>query len=254
MKIPNQFLTLFGRTELMVACRMYAIVNAHTPVSKNGYEITIKQQTVASSCGLSVSTVKRTIRALESKGIITHKYRKGGSQGNLGAYRYSLKPFSFLSDYFYLDNRVFSAQLTPKEFYVYALFSKLKRSATLSFYQSLNDLYQLTKLKRSEIVSIIDSLIAKHLVMRQRKKTKTGDYTDNTYFVIIYVRNSKFRQQKKRACGNRLSHSKANELWGSQIHNHIQDGNSITHYSELVKWFLEKKRKKSHISLDGGGG
>ncbi|ADU21867.1 hypothetical protein Rumal_1353 [Ruminococcus albus 7 = DSM 20455] len=36
MKIPNKLLEL-SRNELMVACRLYSIVNRHTKLTTNGY-------------------------------------------------------------------------------------------------------------------------------------------------------------------------------------------------------------------------
>ena len=52
MKIPNKLLEL-SRNELMVACRLYSIVNRHTKLTTNGYAVCIKQETIAASCGLS---------------------------------------------------------------------------------------------------------------------------------------------------------------------------------------------------------
>ena len=68
MKIPNKLLEL-SRNELMVACRLYSIVNRHTKLTTNGYAVCIKQETIAASCGLSVATVKRVLKALSEKGI-----------------------------------------------------------------------------------------------------------------------------------------------------------------------------------------
>ena len=103
MKIPNKLLEL-SRNELMVACRLYSIVNRHTKLTTNGYAVCIKQETIAASCGLSVATVKRVLKALSEKGLITHQYRQTRSNGCLGATHYDLQAFSFLSDYFYMAN------------------------------------------------------------------------------------------------------------------------------------------------------
>lgn len=250
MKIPNSFLSELGYSELMVACRLYACINSRTAISANGFEITIKQETIAASCGLSVSTVKRSMALLESKGIVTHKYRPSGSQGFLGAYRYSLKPFSFLSDYFFVDNRVFKYGLSPREFYVYALFCKLKRSTTLSFFQSYNDLVRKTGIKRSEIVRIIDRLCHVRIVYRQKKRTRLGDYTDNTYFVVIYRQNKRIKRsdtKKRRAHRHRLFPLYL-PIKRSVIKNNIIN---IAHIFDFVKGYDGKMRK--NFSIDGGG-
>ena len=87
MKIPNKLLEL-SRNELMVACRLYSIVNRHTKLTTNGYAVCIKQETIAASCGLSVATVKRVLKALSEKGIITR------ANGCLGATHDDLQAFS----------------------------------------------------------------------------------------------------------------------------------------------------------------
>ena len=48
MKIPNKLLEL-SRNELMVACRLYSIVNRHTKLTTNGYAVCIKQETIAAT-------------------------------------------------------------------------------------------------------------------------------------------------------------------------------------------------------------
>lgn len=86
MKIPNKLLEL-SRNELMVAYRLYSIVNRHTKLTTNGYAVCIKQETIAASCGPSVATIKRVLKALSEKGII----RQTHANGCLGATHYDLQ-------------------------------------------------------------------------------------------------------------------------------------------------------------------
>lgn len=75
MRIPNSFLSDLAsdRSAFIVACRLYSLINPTTKISSNGYEVCIKQETIAASCNLSVSTVKRVLRRLADVGIITAK-------------------------------------------------------------------------------------------------------------------------------------------------------------------------------------
>ncbi len=140
---------------------------------------------IAISCKCSVSSVKRSVCRLEEMGIITHKYRLDGSEGRLGAYHYALKPYDLSKNYFYMNNRkAYSAELSPKLFYVYAVFCKLMCNDIARFYQSLNDLSALIRLSRAEVSKVIAVLIDRAMVRKQLKRTRAGDYTDNTYFII----------------------------------------------------------------------
>jgi predicted transcriptional regulator len=169
MKIPNKLLEL-SRNELMVACRLYSIVNSHTKLTTNGYAVCIKQETIAAICGLSVATVKRVLKALSEKGIITHQYRQTRANGCLGATHYDLQAFSFLSDYFYMPNDVFKLGLSQKMFYAYALFCKLADSNRRTFFHSYNDLAEMMKLKRSEVIELVGALIKTRLVFRTGRR------------------------------------------------------------------------------------
>jgi predicted transcriptional regulator len=186
MKIPNSFLTDLTFSEFAVAVKLYSLVNSHTKVNGKGFEVCIKQSTLSKHSGLSESTVKRVLRALKIKGIVIGKYRQKGTGGFLGAYHYTLKPFSFLSDYFIMPNRVFVHRLSPKLLFVYSLCHKLKRNGSMDFFHSYNDMAKMLGMKRSEVIWCINELIRRKLVHRQRKRTKSGDYTDNTYIIARY--------------------------------------------------------------------
>ncbi len=190
MRIPVSFLEMFRSnfTDFAVACKLYSLVNGYTRLSKNGYEVCIKQETIAAVCKCSVASVKRSVRRLEEMGIITYKYRLDGSDGHLGAYHYALKPYDLSKDYFYINNKkAYSSDLKPKLFYVYAVFCKLICNDIARFYQPLNDLVNILNLNKNSVCSLIKELIEKGLIRKQRKKTRCGDYTDNTYFVVLRV-------------------------------------------------------------------
>ena len=96
MRIPNSFITDLrsNYTDFAVACKLYSLVSSHTKRSSNGYEVCIKQETIAASCKCSVSSVKRSVCRLEEMGIITHKYRLDGSEGRFRSSESTVKPRS----------------------------------------------------------------------------------------------------------------------------------------------------------------
>lgn len=190
MKIPNAILTLVKGNALKVACKLYSLANAHK-TSRNGYEVCIKQTTIADACGLSLSTVKRALSELAGKKIITNRYRITHKNGYQGCYHYSL---AFFSNYFYMRNDVWSFDLSAQEFTLYAHYCKLRCNYINSFYQSLNELAEITGMDKRNLCRVINRLIAKGIVAKQLKSTKLGDYTDNTYFVIVRIK-GKFKKK-----------------------------------------------------------
>lgn len=180
---------------------------------------------IAASCKCSVSSVKRSVCRLEEMGIITHKYRLDGSEGRLGAYHYALKPYDLSKNYFYMNNRkAYSAELSPKLFYVYAVFCKLICNDIARFYQSLNDLSALIRLSRAEVSKVIAVLIDRSMVRKQLKRTRAGDYTDNTYFIITRKQGciKKAGPRSNRSCSNGLCSRGSSQL--KQLYNNTSNG------------------------------
>ena len=248
MKIPNKLLEL-SRNEFMVACRLYSIVNRHTKLTTNGYAVCIKQETIAASCGLSVATVKRVLKALSEKGVITHQYRQTRSNGCLGATHYDLQAFSFLSDYFYMPNDVFKLGLSQKMFYAYALFCKLADSNKRSFFHSYNDLAEMMQLKRSEVIELVGSLIKTRLIFRTRRRTKAGDHTDNLYFIVLRV---KGRIKKKWTKEMRAPKTRLSNQYSYPLANPPEDlANIISQKKNFVKAY---GKKCCNYFYDEGGG
>ena len=56
MRIPNSFVTRFTQAaDLKLACVFYSLIHKNTKRNLLGYEITVKQSTLMSLCGCSVS-------------------------------------------------------------------------------------------------------------------------------------------------------------------------------------------------------
>ena len=184
MRIPNSFFSEYNdsKSEFVVACRLYGFINARTRLSRNGYEICVKQETLARKCNISLSTVRRVLGQLEQKGLITHKYRTENAVGDLGTYHYSIKQYDTKKDYTYVDG-YFLARVPNDLFYIYCLFCRLADSRTQRFYQSLRDLQALTGLKRSRISGYIKRMLLLKLIRKRKKRTRCGDYAHNVFTV-----------------------------------------------------------------------
>ena len=193
MKIPNRLLAYKGNT-LKVACKLYSLAS-RSRVSRNGYEVCIRICTLAAACGISVSTVTRALDRLENDHVITYKYRITKSNGYQGCYHYCLALFAD-DNYFFMRNDIFGFDLTAQQFTVYAHMCKLRSNYINSFYQSLNDLARIIGMDKSEICRCLQAIEGEGLCRRQLKRTKIGDYTDNTYFVVVRLKGRFYRKPK----------------------------------------------------------
>lgn len=209
MRIPNSFLTEFrSPSELKLACVFYGLIHKNTPKNLMGYVITVKQETLARLCGCSIATVKRSLAALRANGFIKSQKRTRIIADKLGTYTYTIAEISTKSNYFNIDKRLIG-RVNGQAFRVYAMFCKLSDSVTGAFYQSLNDLTELLAISKNELLRAIEKLVSLKLIRKRKKKTKVGDYTDNTYIICNYVRNVKICRRK---IGNKKATALATRL------------------------------------------
>lgn len=190
MRIPNSFLTDYcsTATEFKLVCFFYSLINPTTKISaNNGYILQVKQSTLAKVANTSLMTVRRTIRRLEEKRFIVNKERSCKSDGQLGTYIYEIKKVTTNRDYFNISKFAFN-QLEGKSLIVYATFCKLASSRSLSFFQSYSDLSGITGFSRSEIMFFVSLLSKNNYIRKSVRLTSYGDYTDNTYYIIPYVK------------------------------------------------------------------
>ena len=92
------------------------------------------------------------------------------------------------------------------------------------FYQSLNDLSALIRLSRAEVSKVIAVLIDRSMVRKQLKRTRAGDYTDNTYFIITRKQGciKKAGPRSNRSCSNGLCSRGSSQL--KQLYNNTSNG------------------------------
>lgn len=199
MRIPNSFVTRFTQaSDLKLACVFYSLIHKNTKRNLIGYEITVKQSTLMSLCGCSLSTVKRTVRSLSKCGFIKSQKRQMTTPGKLGTYTYTIDAVSTASKYFTMDKKLMS-RLNGNEFRVYAMCCKLADSSHKSFFQSYNDLSKLLGMSRQDVLRTIEKLVKGKFIRKKKIRTRVGDFTDNTYTVCIYVPHSRIKKASRRS-------------------------------------------------------
>lgn len=206
MRIPNSFVTRFTQaSDLKIACVFYSLIHKNTKRNLLGYEITVKQSTLMSLCGCSLSTVKRTVRSLSKCGFIKSQKRQMTTPGKLGTYTYTIDAVSTASKYFTMDKKLMS-RLNGNEFRVYAVCCKLADSSHKSFFQSYNDLSKLLGMSRQDVLRAIEKLVKGKFIRKKKIRTRVGDYTDNTYTVCIYVPHSRIKKAPRRSSRRQSIH------------------------------------------------
>lgn len=203
MRIPNSFVTRFTQaSDLKLACVFYSLIHKNTKRNLLGYEITVKQTTLVSLCGFSVSTVKRAVSSLLKSGFIKSQKRQTNAPGKLGTYTYTIDAVSTASKYFTMDKKLIS-RLNGNEFRVYAVCCKLADSSHKSFFQSYNDLSKLLGMSRQDVLRTIEKLVKGKFIRKKKIRTRVGDFTDNTYTVCIYVPHSRIKKPPAARAGGR---------------------------------------------------
>lgn len=206
MRIPNSFVTRFTQAaDLKLACVFYSLIHSNTKRNLLGYEITVKQSTLMSLCGYSLSTVKRTVRSLSKCGFIKSQKRQMTTPGKLGTYTYTIDAVSTASKYFTMDKKLMS-RLNGNEFRVYAVCCKLADSLHKSFFQSYNDLSKLLGMSRQDVIKTIEKLVKGKFIRKKKIRTRVGDFTDNTYTVCIYVPHSRIKKAPRRSSRRQSIH------------------------------------------------
>lgn len=241
IKIPNAFLTEFRQaSELKLACVFMGLIHKNTAKNLLGWEITVKQKTLARLCGCSVVTVQRTIKSLASKGFIVSMQRSARDR-KLGTYRYVVKNISMQRGYFYMQRKAL-LHLNGTAFKVYAHFCKLADGSTHQFFQSINELCSIIGIGKKELIECINALISAKLIRKKRRMTAAGDYTDNLYTVTTLSSGTIRKKRKKNVPSANLKSFRNTNINFIYI---------VNDYIDFVKSFLRKNIKKLKKFLCG---
>lgn len=240
MRIPNSFVTRFTQaSDLKLACVFYSLIHKNTKRNLIGYEITVKQSTLMSLCGCSLSTVKRTVLSLSKCGFIKSQKRQMTTPGKLGTYTYTIDAVSTASKYFTMDKKLMS-RLNGNEFRVYAVCCKLADSSHKSFFQSYNDLSKLLGMSRQDVLRTIENLVKGKFIRKKKIRTRVGDFTDNTYTVCIYVPHSRIKKAPRRS-------SRRQSIHCFTMNTPIKNTSSLYNKSSALSIGFKKKIRLSEI-------
>lgn len=254
MRIPNSFLTDFKcASDLKLACVFYSLIHKNTTKNMLGYEITAKQTTLAELCGCSVATVKRSVNSLRRLGFIQAQRRLSAGANKLGTYLYVVKCVPVNRSYFVME-RCHMRRVSGNDFRVFALCCKLSDKRK-SFYQSYSDLSELLSISRRDVIKSIEKLVKLKLIHKSRKRTKCGDFTDNTYIICRHVKHSKISSRKNvhKKTAPCLTHKGLSRCASNDRHTTSFNVN-IHHFKRFVKSFFKKRYKNRKFFLDKGGG
>lgn len=240
MRIPNSFVTRFTQaSDLKLACVFYSLIHKNTKRNLLGYEITVKQSTLMSLCGCSLSTVKRTVSSLSKCGFIKSQKRQMTTPGKLGTYTYTIDAVSTASKYFTMDKKLMS-RLNGNEFRVYAVCCKLADSSHKSFFQSYNDLSKLLGMSRQDVIRTIEKLVKGQFIRKKKIRNRVGDFTDNTYTVCIYVPHSRIKKAPRRS-------SRRQSIHCFTMNTPIKNTRSLYNKSSALSIGFKKKMRLSEI-------
>lgn len=184
--LPNSLVeTKMLPSDFAVAAYLYSVQQAYGFESLLGSCVKVRQATVAQACKISVESVSRAVSRLEKLGIIVAKERTVKANRHMGTYIYTLKK---IEGRYFRVNRTAAKQLTPKELRCFALLCKLRGNRTNMFFHSYTDLAQMLKLRRSEVIALINRLLELRVIHKRHQITAAGDYGENRYYIFEYMR------------------------------------------------------------------
>lgn len=184
--LPNSLVeTKMLPSDFAVAAYLYSVQQAYGFESLPGSCVKVRQSSIAQACKISVESVSRAVSRLQKLGVIVSKERTVKTNRHLGTYIYTLKK---IEGRFFRLNRTAAKQLTPKELRCFALLCKLKENRTNMFFHSYTDLAQMLKLRRSEVIALINRLLELRVIHKRHQITAAGDYGENRYYIFEYMR------------------------------------------------------------------
>lgn len=186
--LPNSLIlnTQLRCSDFAVAAYLYSLYSAYGYDTLLGACVKVKQNTIAQACKISVDSVARACARLMKCGIIVGRERTIRSDRTLGTYTYTLQHFHSEEHKHTLVSKKAAAMLQPKELRVYALFCLCRENYKNSFFHSYNDLAELLKMRKDDIIAAVNKLVSAGLIRKQKRRTHCGDYTENKYFIIVH--------------------------------------------------------------------
>jgi len=157
----------------------YAVLKAFSNCENNCFP---SRKTIAEKCGLSLTTIKITLKSLYEKGFIEKcgQFRKNGSQtSNL----YTIKSISENNKYFRVDRDIFEMGLTEKAVAVYLFLSCSADNEGIAF-PSKSVIANNCDISVSSVNIAVKELKAVNLIDITAQIRQNGGCTSNVYTLI----------------------------------------------------------------------
>lgn len=183
--LPNSIVSHnLSRCETAILIMLHDVAQKYGTRTMLGYDVKVKQATLAAKCGVAIKTINRCVASLISKGYILGQRRTVREDRTLSTYVYSLPN---ISKFFYIPRKALKLVLSDSPSalreYLYCCKSKTQNGY---FYHSYNDISDTLGIKRSDVIRHIAMLEAVGAIKKCRKKTASGRYTENTYIVFRF--------------------------------------------------------------------
>lgn len=191
----------------------------------------VKQATIGEKCAIrSVQTVRKILRKLSIRGLVSPLNRSVKSNGYKGTYFYSIKKQPLSGGYFYVNRKVWGA-LKPRQMMIYLFICKSWDALRNDCWNSFQDIAAQTGMKREVVVKTIKELTAAHYIVciHHRSKDNARVYVDNHYQVVQYIQGRIKRKVRLHAQYNRTDATHSVALNNNYI---------VSHFQSKVKSFL----------------
>lgn len=189
-KLPNsifEFESKLKNSEFVIFAYLVSVEQANKNSKGKVY---IKERTIATATGLSISNVILSLKRLQARGMIIITHTVKHFTWLQGANIYSVPQYRNLSGgYFVLPRSVFALKLRPTEFILMAF---LKRSCNHCerSWASLSQIMQATGLSKSSITKANNKLSEGGLIQKEQYIKQDTSYGHNHY-LISFVRTIK---------------------------------------------------------------
>ncbi len=181
IKISNKIFSL-GLTLKELAIYTY-LSSIHADSKK------VSMHRIAAACGFKTTeAVSRNIFSLLRKGMIISITSTVKADNMCGSNMYVLKELSLDNGFFFFPRKLFKMGLSYKELAVLLFQYKAYSPERGISWNSYNDMARTLKMKRSDVIMIINQLVQKELLRKRlfRSQSNRNVFTDNHYTVFWF--------------------------------------------------------------------
>lgn len=237
IKVSNKIFSL-GLTLKEIAIYTY-LSSIHADCKK------VSMHRIAAACGFKTAeAVSRNIFSLLHKGLIVSITSTVKADNMCGSNMYVLKELSLDNGFFFFPRKLFKMGLSYKELAVLLFQYKAYSPERGISWNSYNDMAKVLRMKRSDVIMIINQLVKKELLRKRlfRSQSNRNVFTDNHYTVVWFSVGSikrKIKAKKKRAYPRHIGkpsknipyvYNTSSGGWCQYINNKLEEKNAGIFY------------------------